>query len=178
MTLGAAVLAIGLGMVGWTGYLAVTGNIHTVVPGVLYRSAELSGAGFQQVIMRFHIHTVINLRGADPGQPWYEDELAAALASGAHHVDLRMSATHIPSPATLQEIKTILIYATPPILIHCEGGADRSGLVAALYELWVVHHSPAEAGSQLSFRYGHFPWLGSRTAAMDEAWRQAARQEP
>jgi protein tyrosine/serine phosphatase len=165
-------------MTGWAGYLAMTGNIHTVIPGRLYRSAELSRGGFEQVIIHFHIRTVINLRGADPGERWYQNELAAALAVGARHVDLRLSATHLPSPAKLQEIKTVLEHAEPPILVHCQGGADRSGLVAALYEFWIAHYTAAEAGAQLSFNYGHFPWLGSRTIAMDEAWRNVVRQQP
>ncbi len=174
--LGAALLTVGLSIAGWSGYLAETGNIHTVIPGRLYRSAELSRDGFEQVIVRFHIRTVINLRGADPGQPWYENELAAAYAVGAHHIDIRMSATHMPSPAKLHEIETVLADAEPPILVHCQGGADRSGLVAALYEFWIAHRPPSEAGAQLSFRYGHFPWLGNRTVAMDEAWRYVVRQ--
>ena len=174
--LGAAVLTVGLSVAGWAGYLAETGNIHTVIPGRLYRSAELSRDGFEQVIVRFHIRTVINLRGASPGQSWYDNELAAALAGGAHHVDLRMSATHRPDPAKLHEIETVLAHAEPPILVHCQGGADRSGLVAAFYEYWIARRPVAEAGGQLSFRYGHFPWLGSRTSAMDEAWRNVVRQ--
>lgn len=169
VTLGAAVLAVGFGMVAWAGYLAATGNVHTVIPGQLYRSAELSRNGFEQVIARFHIRTVINLRGANPGERWYDDELAATRVTGAQHVDLRMSATHRPSPAKLREINTILSRVEPPILVHCEAGADRSGLVAALYEFWIAHRTPAKAGAQLSFSYGHFPWLGSRTVAMDEA---------
>jgi hypothetical protein len=173
--IGATILSLGLGIAGWTGYLAATGNIHTVIPNVLYRSAELSPSGFEQVIKRFDIHTVINLRGANPGHRWYENEVAAVLQEGARHVDLRMSATQVPSSAKLHEIGVALARAETPILIHCQGGADRSGLVAALYELWIAHRPVAEASAQLSFAYGHFPWLGSRTVAMDEAWRNVVR---
>jgi hypothetical protein len=61
------------------------------------------------------------------------------------------------------------------VLIHCEAGADRSGLAAALYKLIVAKSPhklivakspPEEASAQLSFRYGHFPWLRNSTAAM------------
>jgi protein tyrosine/serine phosphatase len=172
MFLGSAVLLAGLGVAGWAGYLQASGNIHTVISGQLYRSAELSKGGFQDLIERFHVRTVINLRGANPGLAWYENELAASAATGARHIDLRMSATQIPDAAKLQEIRAVLGEAVTPILIHCHGGADRSGLVAALYELWITHRPPAVAGEQLSFAYGHFPWLGSRTAAMDAAWRR------
>ena len=166
-----ALVAFGLSVGVWAGYLIESGNFHTVIPGQLYRSAELSRHGFEQAIIRFHIRTVINLRGAAPGHPWYEDEIAATRAAGAHHIDFRMSATHLPNSAELQEIETMLEHTESPVLVHCQGGADRSGLVAALYELWIAHLPPADAGAQLSFRFGHFPWLGSRTAAMDEAWQ-------
>jgi protein tyrosine/serine phosphatase len=164
-------------MAGWAGYLQATGNIHTVIAGRLYRSAELGKGGFERVIARLHIATVINLRGANPGKPWYESELAASRAMGVRHIDLRMSATHLPSAETLREIRVMLAQAKAPILIHCEGGADRSGLVAALYELWIAHLPPAVAGTQLSFAYGHFPWLGSRTVAMDEAWHSVLMEQ-
>lgn len=177
MVCGAAVLGIALGMAGWAEYLKATGNIHTVIAGQLYRSAELSKAGFEQVIARFHIATVINLRGADPGKPWYGNELAASKAMGVQHIDLPMSATHLPSAQTLREIRAVLVQAKTPILIHCAGGADRSGLVAALAELWIAHLPPALAGAQLSFAYGHFPWLGSRTVTMDEAWHRVLKEQ-
>ncbi|MDA8049656.1 MAG: tyrosine-protein phosphatase [Rhodospirillales bacterium] len=173
-----ALLAGALGMAGWAGYLQATGNVHTVLPGLLYRSAELGERGFERVIARDHIRTVINLRGANPGRPWYEHELAAAKAMGVRHIDLGMSASHVPSVRKLAEIRSVLVTAATPILIHCEGGADRSGLGAALYELWIAHLPPAKAGAQLSFYYGHFPWLGSSTAAMDKAWREVVRDRP
>jgi protein tyrosine/serine phosphatase len=120
---------------------------------------------------------VINLRGANPGKAWYENELAATKAAGAGHIDLRMSASHIPTAAKLHEIRSVLAETPRPILIHCQGGADRSGLVAALYELWIAHRPASVAGEQLSFAYGHFPWLGSRTIAMDEAWRRVVAEQ-
>ncbi len=173
--IGTVVLVVVLSAGGWAAYLIESGNIHTVIPGQLFRSAELGRNGFEQVIRGFHINTVINLRGANPGHRWYEDELAAAHATGAHHIDLRLSATHIPSAAELDEIRMVLTNSQPPILIHCHSGADRSGLVAALYEYWIAHRGAEEAGAQLSFRYGHFPWFGSRTAAMDQAWQYVVR---
>jgi hypothetical protein len=51
----------------------------------------------------------------------------------------------------------------------------RTGLAAALFELTVMHKPAEIASGQLSFRYGHFPWLMSETDAMDKAfWRVAA----
>jgi len=118
---------------------------------------------------------VINFRGENRGRSWYEHELAAAKAMDVRHVDIRMSASRVPSARMLAEIRRVLTDARRPILIHCQGGADRSGLVAALYELWIAGMPARQAGAQLSFYYGHFPWFGSPTAAMDEAWREVVQ---
>ena len=58
--------------------------------------------------------------------------------------------------------------------IHCRIGADRTGLACALFEL-VVRRRPADlARRQLSWRYGHVPWLDGRSHAMDQAFAEVA----
>jgi len=48
----------------------------------------------------------------------------------------------------------------------------RSGLISAIWEYAVEGKSAQEASRQLSLFYGHFPYLGNRTKAMDESfWR-------
>ncbi len=42
-----------------------------------------------------------------------------------------------------------------PALAHCKSGADRAGLLSALYVLVRLGGSAQEAKQQLSFRYGH-----------------------
>jgi protein tyrosine/serine phosphatase len=86
-----------------------------------------------------------------------------------------MSANREPNEALLTRLIETLRTVEMPVVIHCEGGADRTGLAAALYELLVMGRSAEVASAQLSFRYGHFPWLTSRTGAMDATfWRVAA----
>jgi protein tyrosine/serine phosphatase len=45
-------------------------NFHAVVPGELYRSAQLSGSRLERHIQAEGIRTVINLRGPNPGSAW------------------------------------------------------------------------------------------------------------
>ena len=53
-------------------------------------------------------------------------------------------------------------------------GADRAGLVAALYSYAIDGKSAEAAAGQLSLLYGDFPYLTSGTIAMDESfWRYA-----
>ncbi|MDE3052343.1 MAG: tyrosine-protein phosphatase [Gemmatimonadota bacterium] len=167
---GYSVLAFVLVTGGYFGLLQIDGNIRTVEPGQLYRSAQLDSAQFARVIKQDGIRTIINLRGAHPKAEWYETELAVSAAFGVAHVDYGISAEHPVSARQIGEILALLRTSPKPILVHCQGGADRSGLVAALYEAEIMGKPPAVADDQLALRYGHFPYLGSKTIAMDRSF--------
>ena len=160
----------------WALSLQLTGNVHVVETGVLYRSAQLNGGELADVLSKYRIRSVVNLRGENRGETWYENELKVTAAHKAVHFDVGMGATSEPEPKVIAKLVKILRTAPRPILIHCYSGADRSGLAAAIYERIVAGKSAQGAARQLSFRYGHFPWLGSGTIAMDEAyWRLSAK---
>jgi undecaprenyl-diphosphatase len=150
--------------------IRLEGNIHAVVPGRFYRSAQLDKGQFARVIARDSIRSILNLRGAHPTAPWYHDELAVADSLGVTHYDFGLSATHLVTPAQIDSILTIVRRAPKPMLVHCEGGADRSGLVSAFYAAVIVGQPKQQADEQLSLRFGHFPWLGSKTWAMDSSY--------
>lgn len=141
-------------------------NYHTVVPGELYRSAQLSGPHLEQHIRAEGIRTVINLRGPNPGRDWYDDEVAVCERMGVKHIDVRMSAKELPPPAEAAVLMSALHEAPRPILVHCKNGADRSGLACAAY-LIAERGTAASAASsdQLHLWYGHMP-VGP-TQAMD-----------
>jgi protein tyrosine phosphatase (PTP) superfamily phosphohydrolase (DUF442 family) len=152
-------------------YLAIEhgGNLHAVEPGVFYRSAQLSVAEVHEVVQASHIKTILNLRGPNAGQPWYDGELRAAQADGVVHLDYALSALHELTPAQMRTVLELIRTAPKPILVHCNGGADRTGLVSALYEM-SRGKDVATAGEQLGLRYGHFPYFGSRSIAMDRSF--------
>jgi protein tyrosine/serine phosphatase len=172
-----AALGLPAGLGFYLAGLQLTGNIHTVEPGALYRSAQLGESALTDVIDDYHIKSVINLRGADPQASWYRSEIAVSRARGVVHYDLPMSANSLVDPSTMARISALLRSAPKPVLIHCQSGADRSGLVAAIYEYAIAARSPAEAAAQLSLRYGHVPYLWSRTGAMDKSFEIFVRQD-
>ena len=158
----------------WAGYLRLTGNFHAVDDGILYRSGQLSGTQLQGRIIENGIRTVINFRGSNTGQPWYDDEMRASVAAGVQHVDFPLSAGEELTDDQVVQLTALLRNSPRPMLVHCEAGADRSGLASALYKLAVAKRPQEEAAAQLSFRYGHFPWLRSSTAAMDRTFERIA----
>ena len=74
-------------------------------------------------------------------------------------------------PAQIDRLLTLLTQADRPLLLHCRGGADRSGLTAALYVAAVAKLGEHAAERQLSIWYGHvgLPHLSS-TYEMDRTW--------
>src|ERR1019366_8063044 len=118
---------------GWALRVRATGNIHEVEAGQLYRSAQLSGYSLNEVIDHYGIRTVINLRGRNPDAKWYRDETEVTVHRAITHIDIGMSASKEPGSATINQLIEAFKTAPRPILIHCEGGADRSGLASAIF---------------------------------------------
>jgi len=174
-----AVLLAGALAGGWSIYIQQTGNLHAVSEDGVYRSNTLGAAQLEQVIDTKGIKTILNLRGGDAADAWYVQERSTAARHGIQYIDIPMSEDIVPDTALLQQLTEALLTAPHPLLIHCKAGADRTGLASALYQYLVEAKSPEQAARQLSFYYGHFPWLWSKTGAMDTAFWQvvATRQD-
>lgn len=159
------VLILALAFVWYIG--AVGGNKRTVIPGRLYRSAQLTGAALRGELTKYGIKTVINLRGLSPDEAWYRDETAVCREMGVAHVDIALWASRLPEPEELDKLLDAYDHATYPVLIHCQGGSDRSGLAAAIYRI-VYEGAPVDQAvhQELTWRYGHFRTKKAR--AMDE----------
>jgi protein tyrosine phosphatase (PTP) superfamily phosphohydrolase (DUF442 family) len=166
VVIGLATASVG----GYGGALIYTDNFHTVSTGILYRSAQMSQGEFEAAIRRHGIKSILNLRGAHPGEPWYDGEIRASREAGIAHYDYPLSARRVVGEDKIAVLLEILRAAPKPLLIHCKSGADRAGLVAALFRFAIGGASPAQADRQLSLVYGHFPYLTSRTVAMDESY--------
>lgn len=127
-------------------------NFEKVSDGV-YRSNHPDHKRFEAYAAK-GIKTVLNLRGV-ASQPHYLFEAESCERLGLTLVTISMSARQAPKAEQL--IKVIDAFETMerPFLMHCKSGADRTGLVAALY-LMVQEGQPVEvARRQLGFRYLH-----------------------
>jgi protein tyrosine/serine phosphatase len=132
------------------------GNVHVLAPGVAIRSAQPSAARLDDIVRTYGVRSVVNLRGPNAGKAWYDEELAASSRLGLAHIDIALSARQELSPAQLDAVLARVAQAPKPVLIHCNGGSDRTGLVSAAW-VWSHGGTADDAGRQLALRYGHFP---------------------
>ena len=167
------VFAVGLtaGSIGsYWGVVQYHGNFHAVTEGAFYRSAQLGKDDLEKAVRDHGIRAILNLRGAHPGEVWYDDEVAISKALGLAHFDYGLSAYRFVTDSQIADVLRIVDDAPKPLLVHCKSGADRTGLVSALYRFAVEGKDADEADRQLTLIYGHFPYLTSRTRAMDDSF--------
>lgn len=128
-------------------------NIHTVVKGKVYRSAELPQQVLQQIINQYKIKSIINLRNAHPKEQWYIKEVAIAQQNQITLYDLSLPAFHKPTREQLITLTNTLVKAKRPILIHCRHGADRTGLAAAIILILRNQTASKTIEKQVSWHY-------------------------
>jgi protein tyrosine/serine phosphatase len=159
-------LVVLLALGGAYAYVHGRGNFHEVEKGMVYRSSWLGSEKLEQAVNRLGVKAVLNLCGEQPGTPWYEGEVEVARRRGVSFVNLGMSANTELEAKQVARLVEILRDAPKPLLIHCRAGSDRTGLACAIY---VASHggSYRNAQDQLSLYYGHFPFFGSKSVAMD-----------
>jgi protein tyrosine phosphatase (PTP) superfamily phosphohydrolase (DUF442 family) len=148
------VLLLPLSFLGWN---RATDNFGTLVPGQVYRSGQMTAESLTRTIRARKIRTVLNLRGANPSEPWYRDERSATLGAGATQIDIAMSSCLWMSRAQLRTLVHVLDTCEHPLLIHCQWGSERTGLVSAFVELLRPGGTLEEARAQFSIRYLFVP---------------------
>jgi protein tyrosine phosphatase (PTP) superfamily phosphohydrolase (DUF442 family) len=160
-------------LVGWYESVHWDGNFHEVQAQTLYRSAQLGPAELEEKINTYHLKSILNLRGTNPHETWFEDEMRVSNAHQILHMDEALSAGNTVDTQKIERLLQMIDQAPKPLLIHCSDGADRTGLILALYLQERLGVAPDIAHEQLSWHFGHFPYLRwSYTQAMDESYVQ------
>jgi hypothetical protein len=136
-------------------YVVAGPNFHSVIPGAVYRAAQPSGRTLAWLVRHLGIRTVVNLRGCCDPLPWYRDQCVAANGLNVSQEDIAFSANRLPSVHAVRQLIDVLDHSEFPILLHCNKGADRSGLASAIVLLLQTDAQPSVARAQLSIRYGH-----------------------
>ncbi len=157
---------------GFYAHMLWTTNFHPVIAGELYRSSQPSAATIAAFQKQYGIKTIINLRGDNSGRHWYDKEIAEAKELNINHIDFRMSSGRELTQEQAEQLVEIMRDAPKPILIHCQAGADRTGLASALYLAAIAKANETTAENQMSIYYGHLPLSFTRAYAMDRTFEK------
>ena len=155
----------------WATYFFLYGNFHKVDKDV-YRSAQLFSYNLPYYLEKYQIKSILNLRKTRKAhnKSWYINEIKIAKVMGVIRYDYPIGDREEASIEQMDKIVQLIENAPKPLLIHCKAGADRTSLASALY-LYAIKNDK-NADREISIIYGHFPWLGSRTIAMDRSFEK------
>ncbi|NLS16104.1 dual specificity protein phosphatase family protein [Rhizobium sp. P40RR-XXII] len=158
--------------VGFYAHMLWTTNFHPVIAGELYRSSQPTAATIAELQKQYGIKTIINLRGENSGRHWYDKEVAEAKQLNINHIDFHMSSARELTQQQAAQLIEIMRDAPKPLLIHCQAGADRTGLASALYLAAIAKTNESTAENQMSIFYGHLSFSFTRAYAMDRTFEK------
>jgi protein tyrosine/serine phosphatase len=127
-------------------------NFDTVVPGKIYRSGQPRQGQLDEWLQQYGFKGILSLRF---GVPPYQKELAERYGVKLYHVPF--SANTGLREGQWEEIRAILTdESNLPLLLHCHGGGDRSGIVTALYRVEIQGWPLDRAFREMNLHY-HVP---------------------
>ncbi len=137
-------------------------NKYQITPN-FWRAAQPTPGQIRAMSLQ-GIKTIINLRGGREHGSWpLEKETCFECRITLMEFVLRSRGA--PDKQALLDLPAFFDSLTYPVLVHCKSGADRAGLMSALFMLVNERKTAAEAAKQLSYRYGHFRF--AKTGILD-----------
>jgi len=101
-------------------------NLHKIT-NAIYRSAQPEVMGMKN-LAKLNIKTVINLRG-------FHDDKDEMEGIGLRRVDVPIDTWDVNDDQIIRVMKELAKTENSPFLIHCRHGADRTGLMSAMYRI-------------------------------------------
>jgi len=111
-------------------------NLHQVTP-TLYRGAQPTAVGMRQ-LRAMGIKTVLNLRS-------FNSDREEIRGTGLAYEHIYMKAWHPERADIIRFLQITTDKNRAPIFVHCQHGADRTGLMCAVYRVAVCNWTKAEA---------------------------------
>jgi protein tyrosine/serine phosphatase len=130
-------------------------NLHRLTP-TLYRSEQPTAVGMKN-LEKLGIRTVINLRA-------FNDDLDELRGTSLRAVHVPVRTWHLETEDVVAVMRELRQPENGPFLIHCQHGADRTGLMSAMYRMleqdWTADDALAEL---VDGGYGYHPmWRNIR----------------
>jgi len=115
-------------------------NLYRITPN-LYRSEQPTALGFKN-LEKLGIRTVINLR-------WFNDDYKEAAGTLLRTERVKILTWHVDDEQVIAVMRLLHDPANGPYLIHCQHGADRTGLMSAMYRMLEQDWSAEDALQEL-----------------------------
>ncbi len=124
---------IGLRPSTWAVQMKNTCNVPNLykIDENLYRSGQPTAAGMEQLKQRLGIKTIINMR-------MLHSDIGEIGSTGLLQERLRVAYWHIEDEDVIRVMRILANKENGPYLIHCRHGADRTGLMCAMYR--IIYH--------------------------------------
>jgi len=126
----------------WAEPLAIDGvpNLHRISP-TLYRSEQPTALGMKN-LEKLGIRTVINLRA-------FNDDDDEVRGTSLRTERIKILTWRIGDDHVVEVMRMLRKTENGPFLIHCQHGADRTGLMSAMYRILEQGWSPDDALREL-----------------------------
>lgn len=126
------------GRVAWAQAISAEGlpNLHKV-SDALYRGAQPEAKGFQS-LKALGVRTVINLRAS-------HSDLDDMAGMGMTYVAIPMKTWQPKEEDVVRFLQVATVASNAPVFVHCRHGADRTGLMCAMYRVFVCGWAKEEA---------------------------------
>jgi protein tyrosine phosphatase (PTP) superfamily phosphohydrolase (DUF442 family) len=115
-------------------------NLHQVSP-TLYRGGQPSPEGLQ-LLPELGVRTVINARG--------EDSAPDPVPLGVQYSCIPMSPWSVNDEQAVAFLRIATDPSRTPVFVHCKNGADRSGVLCAMYRIVVQGWTKDEAIDEMT----------------------------
>ena len=141
----------------WAVPVALEGapNLHRVTTD-FYRSAQPLKAGFPKLEKEIGIKTVVSLRA-------FHSDKTLAAGTGIKLISIPINTWAIDRRDLVRALAEIEIARKQgPVLLHCQHGADRTGLVSALYRMLYEGWTREAALDEMrNGKFGYHPVWGN-----------------
>lgn len=146
-------------------------NLHRVDEG-LYRGAQPEEDGFA-ALKELGVKTVVCLRSD-------EDQQEEAREAGLDYVRVPMRAWNVKDEKVVEFLRIATDPERRPVFVHCYHGADRTGMMVAMYRVVEQGWSPDEAVAEMEDGgFGFHDWWQNLLAFVRKAdaefFREAVR---
>jgi len=127
----------------WAEPMEVPGlpNLHRVSEG-LYRGAQPKPEGIEQ-LKRLGVKTIVNLRSSDSDRNILGD-------AGLTYEHIPMTAWRPNDADVIGFLRIVGDENNLPVFVHCQRGADRTGMMVAIYRVVVQGWSKDEALAEMT----------------------------